>query len=535
LSVMTTLCGQLGAAIENARLYEALKTSESRYRLLLQNANDAVYVHAVTPDSPGRFLDVNDKACEMLGYTREEFLTMDMRAIMVPEQVERDPVIRRRLFEEGHAVFETEDLAKDGRRVPVEVSVRLFDLHGVPTALSVTRDITERRRAEATLLESEAKYRSLFENAVLGIYVTSPDGKILAANPALTSMLGYETFEELAARDLEAKGYPPEYPRSTFKERLDKEGRIVGLESSWTGKGGSTVYVRENATAVRDADGRVLFYEGTVEDITARREMEEEKLELEARLRQAQRLESVGTLASGVAHEINNPLTGIINYAQLIADRTDNDPLREFARGIVDEGNRIAAIVKNLLSFSRQSKESHSPARVADIVTASLSLVGAVLRKDGIRIDVDAPDDLPSIKCRSQQIQQVLLNLLTNARDGLNARYPGHDEDKIVRLSAEEVDHDGHAWILIVVEDHGAGIPPSVLGRVFDPFFTTKPRDQGTGLGLSISYGIVRDHHGTLTVESVPNQSTRFLVELPVDNDWNLSSPARGTEGERRA
>ena len=408
LSVMTTLCGQLGAAIENARLYEALKTSESRYRLLLQNANDAVYVHAVTPDVPDRILDVNDKACEMLGYTREEFLAMDVPQIDVPEQAERLPAILEKLFAEGRVLFETEHVAKDGRRIPVEVSARLFDLQGVSAVLSVTRDITERRK------------------------------------------------------------------------------------------------------------------------------MEEERLELEARHRQAQKLESIGTLASGVAHEINNPLTGIINYAQLIADRTDNDPLREFARGIVDEGSRIAAIVKNLLSFSRQQKESHSPARVADIVTASLSLVGAVLRKDGIQVDVEVPDDLPTIKCRSQQIQQVLLNLLTNARDGLNARYPGHDEDKIVRLSVEKVDHDGRAWIRIAVEDHGAGIPPSVLGRVFDPFFTTKPRDQGTGLGLSISYGIVRDHHGTLTVESVPNQSTRFLVELPVDNDWSLSPPARGTEGERR-
>jgi PAS domain S-box-containing protein len=533
--VMTALCGQLGAAIENARLHEAVQTSEDRYRLLLQNANDAVYVHAVTPDAPGRFFDVNDKACGMLGYTREELLTMDIPRIDVPEQAERTPAILKKLFAESRAVFETEHVAKDGRRIPVEVSVRLFDLHGVPTVLSVARDITERRRAEAALRESEAKYRSLFENAVLGVYLTAPDGRILAANPALTSMLGYETFDELAARDLEAEGYHPEYPRSTFKERLDKEGYIVGLESAWTRKGGSTVYVRENAAAIRDDDGQILFYEGTVEDITQRREMEEAKLELEARLRQNQRLESIGTLASGVAHEINNPLTGIINYAQLIVDRTDDDSLREFARGIVDEGNRVAEIVKNLLSFSRQSRESHSPARVADLVTTSLSLIGAALRKDGIQIDVEVPGDLPSIKCRSQQIQQVLLNLLTNARDGLNARYPGYDKDKIVRVSAEKVNRDGRTWIRLVVEDRGAGIPASIVGRVFDPFFTTKPRDQGTGLGLSISYGIVRDHHGTLTVESVPNQSTRFLAELPVDNGWDLSPPARGAEGGRRA
>ena len=168
-------------------------------------------------------------------------------------------------------------------------------------------------------------------------------------------------------------------------------------------------------------------------------------------------------------------------------------------------------------------------------MTASLSLVGAVLRKDGIQIDVEVPDGLPTIKCRSQQIQQVLLNLLTNARDGLNARYPGYDEGKIVRVSAEKVNRDGRTWIRLAVEDHGAGIPGFVLDRVFDPFFTTKPRDQGTGLGLSISYGIVRDHQGTLTVESEPNVRTCFVVELPLDNGWDLSSPARETESKRRA
>ena len=535
LSVMTTLCGQLGAAIENARLYEALKTSESTYRLLLQNANDAIYVHAVTPDAPGRFFDVNDKACEMLGYTREEFLAMDIPQIDVPEQAERIPAVLKKLFAERRAVFETEHVAKDGRRIPVEVSARLFDLRGVPTVLSVTRDITERRRADAAMRESESKYRLLFENAVLGIYQTTPDGRILSVNPALLRMLGFDSFEELAARNLEGAGYEPGYSRTEFKERVERDGRVVGSESAWTRKDGSRVFVRENATAMRDADGSVLWYEGTVEDITARREAEEVRTHLEARLNQAQKLESIGTLASGIAHEINNPLTGIINYAQLIADRTDNDSLREFACGIVEEGNRVAVIVKNLLSFSRQQKESHSPARVADIVAATLSLVGAALRKDGIDVQVEIPADLPSIKCRSQQIQQVLLNLLTNARDGLNERYSGLDENKLIRVTAERAEHDGRAWMRVAVEDHGVGIAPALLGRVFDPFFTTKPRDQGTGLGLSISYGIARDHHGTLTVQSEPNVRTRFVVELPVDNGWDLGKSPRDARGERRA
>ncbi len=383
-----------------------------------------------------------------------------------------------------------------------------------------------RRAAEASLHGSEARFRSLFENAVLGVYLTSPDGRILAVNPALIAMLGFDSFEELAARDLESEGYAPEYPRSEFKRRLERDGRIVGLESAWSRRDGSMLYVRENASVVRGADGHILFYEGTVEDITPRREAELAKKLLEARLYQAQKLESIGTLASGIAHEINNPLTGMINYAELIADRTEKDALREFARGIVEEGNRVAAIVRNLLAFSRQHRESHSPARIADIVSATLSLTGAALRKDGIEVTVSIPEGLPSIKCRSQQIQQVLLNLLMNARDGLNALYPGYDERKALRITAEKVDRNGRAWARLEVEDTGAGIPGELLDRIFDPFFTTKPRDQGTGLGLSISYGIVRDHHGTLTVVSDPNVRTRFTVELPVDGDPEAADSA---------
>jgi PAS domain S-box-containing protein len=329
--------------------------------------------------------------------------------------------------------------------------------------------------AESALHESEEQYRSLFENAVLGIYLTSPDGRIIAANPALVAMLGFNSFEELAARDLEAEGYEPDYSRAAFKERMEREGQIVGLESAWTCKDGSAVFVRENATAVRGADGRVVFYEGTVENITARRDAEAAKTQLEARLRQAQKLESIGTLASGIAHEINNPLTGMINYAQLISERTEKDALREFAGGIVDEGNRVATIVRNLLAFSRQQKESHSPARIADIVAATFSLIGAALRKDGIQVVSDVPEGLPPIRCRSQQIQQVLLNLLTNARDALNSRYEGFDDDKTLRVTAGRVEHDGRAWIRLTVEDHGTGIPAEIVDRIFAPSSPRSP------------------------------------------------------------
>jgi len=261
-------------------------------------------------------------------------------------------------------------------------------------------------------------------------------------------------------------------------------------------------------------------------DITETRKLEEQ-------LMQSQRIESIGTLAGGVAHEINNPINGIMNYAQLILDALDKgNPAATFAQEILHETQRIAKIVRNLLTFARHEKQSHSPARLSDIVSAVLSLIQTVMRHDQIALEVVIPEDLPKFKCRSQQIQQVLMNLLTNARDSLNERYHGFSPDKKIRLSAELIHKEGRRYIRTTVEDHGIGIPPEILDRIFDPFFTTKPKETGTGLGLSISYGIVKDHGGELIVESEPGQYARFHMDLCVDNGWALSEKEKNGIGK---
>lgn len=211
-----------------------------------------------------------------------------------------------------------------------------------------------------------------------------------------------------------------------------------------------------------------------------------------------------------------------MNYAQLLLDEAaPGSRTAEFAREILHETERVANIVRNLLRFSRKDSEHHSPARMTDLVESTLSLIRTVIRHDQITLTATIPD-LPDLKCRSQQIQQVLMNLMTNARDALNERYPGHHPDKVLSISAGLFEKEGRRWIRLTVEDHGTGIPPEVRARMFDPFFTTKGRDQGTGLGLSISLTIVRDHHGELTVESEPNRFTRMHVDLPVDNGWKV-------------
>ncbi len=297
---------------------------------------------------------------------------------------------------------------------------------------------------------------------------------------------------------------------------------------------GTVRVMHEQGEVTRDAEGRALRMTGTVLDITERKRREAERVEMEALMRQQQKLESIGTLASGVAHEINNPINGAMNYAQLIQDGLPaGSPLAGYAGEILRETQRVATIVSNLLQFSRAEQQSHSPARLTDIIEGTLSLIRTVIRHDQIALTVKVPQDLPELKCRSQQIQQVLMNLMTNARDALKERYPGHDPDKVLNLSAGLFEKEGRRWMRVTVEDHGTGIAPEVRGRMFDPFFTTKPRDKGTGLGLAISHSIVKEHRGELTVETDPGRFTRMHLDLPVDDGLGMEIANSQNASER--
>ena len=247
---------------------------------------------------------------------------------------------------------------------------------------------------------------------------------------------------------------------------------------------------------------------------------ERERQQLQAQLVQAQKLEAIGTLAGGVAHEINNPINGIMNYAQLIRDECDgrDGTVGSFAAEIGHESERIAGLVRNLLRFSRREELTQERAQPSEIVDRSLSLVRSVLRRDRIALEVEIEEALPPVRCQVQQIQQVLLNLLTNARDALNDRYPDCDEEKRIRLAVHRLSAEGETErVRFTVEDRGPGIPPEAQKRIFDPFYTTKRPDRGTGLGLSVSYSIVQDHGGELSVDSSPGCGSRFHVDLSAD------------------
>jgi len=387
--------------------------------------------------------------------------------------------------------------------------------------LGVVMDITERKRAEEAARQSEQRLDFALTASHTGAWSLNLQDRTATRTLIHAQIFGYPDAEADWSMDKFLSHVVPE----------DRERVRQGLQSGIAAKSGWSFECR-----IRRADDQIRWVfiaggfehsgpsariSGIIQDITERKQLEQERAALEVQMRQQQKLESIGTLASGVAHEINNPLTGILNYAQLIQDRLPGDsPLAEFTGEIMHETQRVATIVRNLLTFARNEKQSHSPARIADIVEAVLSLVRAVIRHDQITLQVSVPEDLPQLKCRSQQIQQVIMNLVTNARDALNERYPGHHPDKVLSLETQLLERAERRWIRLTVQDHGTGIAPEVQERMFDPFFTTKGRDKGTGLGLSISHGIVKDHHGQWTVESEPGQFTRMHVDLPVDNGW---------------
>ena len=538
------LGNSIGIAMARLTAEEALRTSETFANSLIDTAQAVVLVL----DPQGRIVQFNPYFGELSGYRLEEVKGKDWFGTFLPERIREST---RELFLAAISGIQTRGnvnpiLTKDGRERLVEwYDKTLRDADGtVVGLLSTGQDVTERKQAEEAVAQARRDWEEAFDAINDAITIHDTDFNILRANKAAARLLGVPV-DELTGRKCyrvyHACECPPDGCPSCPTART---GRPAAFELYEPALGR---HLALRSFARQDEDGNVIGVVHVARDVTEQRA-------LEAQLRQTQKLESIGTLAAGVAHEINNPINGIMNYAQLIKDELagSNATLGEFAGEIIHETERIATLTRNLLQFARQEKKSHSPARIADIVESTLSLIRTVIRHDQITLEVDVPEDLPEIKCRSQQIQQVLMNLLTNARDALNEKYPGYDEDKIIIVTAREMamssvsdhqllgkqektapndapqgltdDANRVRAIRLTVEDHGPGIPDEVRERMFDPFYTTKGRHEGTGLGLSITHGIISDHHGTVQVDSTPGEGTTFRIDLPVDSGWELEA-----------
>lgn len=379
-------------------------------------------------------------------------------------------------------------------------------------ALEVASEAEAAASSEAEARQAELT--NILEALIDPIVSIGVDGRVLTANPAVERVFGWSAGEligqnvsVLMAEPYRSQHamYLRDYLETGQPQAIGRIRKVIGLR-----RNGEEFPCELSVSRVDDPDG--IRFVGVVRDISEREQMS-------SRLAQAERLAAVGELAAGVAHEVNNPVNTIINCAQLIRDG-DDDPV--LTSDIIDEGMRIASIVRDLLDFARDHGEMHSPTRIQDVIERTLSLVSHRIERQGIKIETDIDSAVPMIKGRSQQLQQVFLNLLLNARDAL--AQDAREHVKRIRIWAEAQGAGEAAVVNVHVRDNGPGIEAQNRDRIFQPFFTTKRGKGGTGLGLAVSLGIVRSHHGELSVSSIPGEFTDFTVTLPVDNGWTEES-----------
>ncbi len=492
---------------------QALRESEEKFRAAFESA--VVGRALMLPD--GFVLQANNALAAIFDMSREELQQKKWQDLAHPDSYAETLQGLQSLIDGSlpSLQMEIKVVSRSGSSVWVRVFASLVrDADDRPLYLvtdfediSYRKDYEERLRKYEHIVSASTDLLALIN----GEYVfEAVNSSLLAAHRLTMEDVVNHKVPDIVGEDIFERKIRPHIDRALSGESVMFQGQF-----NFAGHGQRTMDV--TCYPFLDDTGTLYGVVLNARDITETRQLEE-------KLAQSQKMESIGILAGGVAHEINNPINGIMNYAQLIIDRSEEGTqATELAGEIIHETERIARIVRNLLTFARHEKQSHSPARLSDIADSVLSLIQTVMRHDQIDLQIDIPEDLPTIKCRSQQIQQVLMNLMTNARDALNSKFPGYAPEKRLLISARLVHKRDKRFIRTIVEDFGIGIPPELRDRIFEPFFTTKPKGSGTGLGLSITYGIVKDHHGELSVESEPGEFTRIIMDLPVDNGWEIS------------
>ena len=507
-------------AIDRKRSEVELSETVERLECLFNGSPDAVFVE----NTDGLILDVNPAACRLHDLPREELVGKKVDDLVPP--TERKVVRKQfRKWATGELdSFEGFSRTSGGEDIPVEIRGARITYKGQPALLLHVRDISVRKESEVALAESRQRFKDLADLIPLPLWETDFDGNFTYTNRA-----GYETFGYTKA-DVE-KGL---HALTVFarKDRMRMTKDFLARLSSKTYESqeytcvtsGGRIFPVLIYSAPILQDGKPVGLRGISVDI-------EERVALEAQLRQAQKLESLGTLAQGVAHEISDPVMGIIGYADLLKDYfEEDDEATTFISQIIRHARGVSDLVKSL----RYCSPSDTPAiweslKADELINDTVELARPAIQKHGITLTVELDQELPPVHGSEQQIQQVLMNLLNNASDALNSKYIGEDDDKLIRITArtiadqewqptpEREDVQGEiTGVRITVEDHGPGISEHVRDRMFDPFFSTKPHEMGSGLGLSISHSIVRDHGGKITVESEEGAFTRFNIDLPL-------------------
>ena len=630
---------------ERKKVENTLQENEQLLRSLVDNMLDATLIL----DWSGSVLFANNAAAKLVDLEAPtDGKDLNIRDFLHPEHTQTAFEHLDRVNDNmGGFLWQYKIITRKGREKWVESLGTKIQLNGTSANIVNLRDITERKQAEETLNETVDKYRNIFENAVEGIFQSAPEGKFIDVNPALAQMMGFRSPEEMIQgfTDIAHQHYVKPEERSRYSALLERDGVVKGFETEVYRKDKKSIWISINARAVRDKSGNVLYYEGTVENITERKQFadsltsleelessilsaiphaviglkarsiifandsveavfgwtpqeligrntrilyrndeeyeeigkhfypalenqrfyrevfncrrkdgkdivcmvssarigsdltdkkivaiyedmterkrtEMEKGHLEAQLRQAQKMEAIGQLAGGVAHDFNNILTAVIGYGNLLkAKMAPDDPLRTYVEHILASSGKAVNLTQSLLAFGRKQIIELRPWKVSTLIKNVEKLLTRLLTEDIELLTFISASD-PTILADPTQIDQILINLATNARDAMPNGGHLKIEVKLAEINSAFVASYGYGEIgkyaLISVSDTGLGMDTATKEKIFDPFFTTKEVGKGTGLGLSIVYGIVKQHNGYINVESEPGRGTSFHIYLPI-------------------
>jgi len=483
-----------------------LQASEQKYRVLIDSASEGILVV-----QNGMIVLANPRFIEITGYSKEEILATPFMEFIHPD--DRATVLdyrqRRLRAEEAPETYSFRIFDRDGKTRWVEISSVLITWEGRPATLNFLTDITERKQAEEDLQESETRYRAVVEQSPDGIYLIDVETKrIVEANMAFQRLLGY-TPDEL--RGLSLYDF-------IITDRSDIDRRFRDILQGEGGHFFDRRYRKKDGSLVEVwVGGTVISYEGKSAVCVLVRDLTEKKA-LEVQFLRAQRMESIGLLAGGIAHDLNNILAPILINAELLGPTLSDPTSQRMVSSIVSNAQRGADIVKQILTFARGMEEEFLVVSPKHLLKETERFLRETFPKS-IQIQTEIPQDLWPLSGDATQLHQVLMNLCLNARDAM-------PKGGTLSLSARNVTFDPSyaamhpdakigPYLLFSVEDTGAGIAPEHLQRIFDPFFTTKERDQGTGLGLATASAIVKGHGGFLQVSSELGKGTKFLVFLP--------------------
>ncbi len=503
---------------ERKQAEDVVRESRARLAGIVQSAMDPI----ISIDDDYRIVVFNGAAelvfrcasAEAIGTMLDRFIPMPQREVHRQHVAlfGRNGLTKRMATERGVL----SGIRADGEEFPLEASISQIEADGKKYYTVVIRDITERKKAEEALKQSEERYRRFFEEDLTGDYIATPDGVIRECNPAFARIFGFESVSDAKSANVN-EFYRTTESRDSFFGSLSRERKLEYYEKELVRTDGAEVYVIENIIGTFDEDGALIEYKGYMFDNTERKLLEEQ-------LRQSQKMESIGTLASGIAHDFNNILNNVMGFAlQIKKHANDQAKILRYGETIERSAARGAELSSQLLSFARKSKRESIPTDIRPVLDEVVSLCRETFPKT-IEVQKQVGESLLLVSGDHGELYQVLLNLCVNARDAVTAREEISGGKIVVGARNVHTDeaHIAHSamkgvpmCVELSVSDNGIGIPKSIKDKVFDPFFTTKERGRGTGLGLSVVYSSVRNHQGVLQVESEEGTGTIFRVFLP--------------------